>query len=162
MVLAAEGFLTPPIDGKEHDPRRLTRWALRTLITGHLPESWRYFGVNYYRGIAASIPEQWVQAIVDLESLRPTCNELCSVGPTCTPVASTAMMRLVALPCSFRQELCAAPSRSVRSCDRPLILTLWGSWVRIGSTTSPPGLLESPHHVFPRQRKSQHRVDGVP
>lgn len=86
MVLAAERFLAPLVDGSDHEPGKLMRWALRSLITSHLPESWRYFGVNYYREIAASIPERWVEPIRDLESLRPVCNEPCGVGPSCTPV----------------------------------------------------------------------------
>src|SRR5690554_476557 len=84
MVLAAERFLGPALDEASRDPRQLIRWALRNLITSRLPESWRYFGVNYYRDIAARIPERWVDSIRDLESLRPVCDEPCSAGPSCT------------------------------------------------------------------------------
>lgn len=74
MVLAAERHLSQPAVGGELPPEaQLTRWALRSLITGSLPEGLRYFGVNYYREIADRIPRGWLRGLEDLEPLRPAC-----------------------------------------------------------------------------------------
>jgi hypothetical protein len=60
LVLAAERSLRSDAEAKPPSERQLLRWALRSLITGNLPEGLRYFGVNYYREILDRIPGGWL------------------------------------------------------------------------------------------------------
>ncbi|WP_437507776.1 DUF7277 domain-containing protein [Sorangium sp. So ce1099] len=84
MVIAAERrLLSPAIEGELHPEAELTRWALRALITSSMPENLRYFGVNYYREIAARIPRGWMSAIKDMEHLRPACASPGAGGSRC-------------------------------------------------------------------------------
>lgn len=71
-VLAAEQHLAPSLTGKEASEDELVRWALRELITSHIPEGWRYFGVNHYGDIAARVPRVWKSDLVDLARPRPS------------------------------------------------------------------------------------------
>lgn len=71
LVLAAERSLQPAIDDKPHPEGELTRWALRTLITGTLPEGLRYFGVNYYREIMDRLPQGFLARIAGIEPPPP-------------------------------------------------------------------------------------------
>jgi len=66
MVLAAEQILRPNLAVPSEDEAELTRWALRSLITSGLPETWRYFGVNHYREIRNLVPAGWTSSIASL------------------------------------------------------------------------------------------------
>jgi hypothetical protein len=90
VVLAAERRLSSPAaEGDRHPEAELTRWALRALITSSLPENLRYFGVNYYREIAARVPRGWLSRIADLEPLRPSCGSVPLDGQRgCVPKAA--------------------------------------------------------------------------
>ena len=74
QVIAAEQLLMRGFGLQSDDERMATRWALRMLITGRLPESWRYFGVNHYREIMAAIPRGWTSHLAELSTryARPT------------------------------------------------------------------------------------------
>jgi hypothetical protein len=62
MVMGAELSLRPEGSGAATEVQ-LARWALRTLITGTMPEGLRYFGVNYYREIRDRIADGWLAKI---------------------------------------------------------------------------------------------------
>lgn len=68
MVIGAEQLLTRGLSHASDDEQTVTRWAMRMLITGSLPEGWRYFGVNYYREIMAAIPRGWTSRLSTLET----------------------------------------------------------------------------------------------
>jgi hypothetical protein len=77
MVVAAEQLLMGDLT---EDEGKLTRWALRSLITGRLPEAWRYFGVNHYREIRDRIPHGWTQHLKGLLENRPDFQTCTSVS----------------------------------------------------------------------------------
>lgn len=62
MVMGAERAIRPLAgeEGQSHPEGELQRWALRMVIVSSMPEGLRYFGVNYYREIAARIPAGWL------------------------------------------------------------------------------------------------------
>ena len=62
---------------QQHDDQWI-RWALRTLCTGELPAGLRYFVVNYYREIRASIPANWADKVRDLLPVNQDFNNPCS------------------------------------------------------------------------------------
>ncbi len=65
MVLAAERMSDS--EGRLRPARDWIRLAVRELAVGKLPESWRYFVVNYYREIRALIPDDWYTRIPESE-----------------------------------------------------------------------------------------------
>jgi hypothetical protein len=92
MVMAAERHLTlPATESDGHGEAKLTRWALRMLLTSSMPENLRYFGVNYYREVAARVPRGWLRKIGDLEGRRPTCGSTPKDGRGCAASPSRSL-----------------------------------------------------------------------
>lgn len=61
-VMAAEHALRLTPD-RARPEAELIRWAVRMLIVSSMPDSLRYFGVNYYREIVERVPRGWLAAL---------------------------------------------------------------------------------------------------
>jgi hypothetical protein len=93
MVVAAEQYLHPSFGFVSEDETELTRWALRMLAVGKLPEAWRYFTVNHYREIRALIPAGWLARTGVLEVARTIDSEPCASGVEVCSGAGTVLMQ---------------------------------------------------------------------
>jgi hypothetical protein len=89
LVVAAEHVLSGAAVESE---ATAVRFALRELMTGGLPEPWRYFGVNHYREIRDQIPEGWLPSLGNLAEERAANQRRCALTDSmCRPSARSAV-----------------------------------------------------------------------
>jgi hypothetical protein len=90
MVIGAEEFLRGNLAQTEDS---ITRWALRNLITGGLPDAWRYFGVNHYREIRSLVPEGWLDRIGALTRASRAFTSCTSDDGACVSPRFSSLLR---------------------------------------------------------------------
>lgn len=78
MVFAGHKYVETERSESQYPSKALKRYALRNLLTGGLPQAWRYFGVNNYREIASLIPEDFLDEMSELDALRPNSKNSCA------------------------------------------------------------------------------------
>lgn len=99
MVVATEHLLTQNVVVTPGVEAQATRWALRNLITGKLPEGWRYFGLNHYREIRELIPAGWS------ERVREELNRVQRLAEPAEAVGARAGAQFASNTSSPQQEL---------------------------------------------------------